>query len=929
MSRLLTVLLALTLFVLVTPPPAHAALSVTISASPTTLAHGSSVTFTGKAVGARRGSVVKLQRKAGLVWRTVASRKVRATRAYRFTTTPPKGYQHYRVLKPRQLGQPAVSSRTAKLTVHWRPSVVLGEVRHDVDTSDGSVTTTATGSTKGLPEGVQLRRELRASDGTWTSHGWVTVTAERSWRDTFTSSHGRRLRYTAPADGPRRAASSASFLVDGSWTPTLLLGDVSREVDPTDGSVTTTATGSTDGVPAGTQLRREVQQSDGSWATHGWATLDADHSWRDTFAGSHGMQLRYTAPAAPPRQAASSASFVVDGSWTPTVTATATMDSLTDQVTVTGSSTGLPLGVSVQREYADADSWVAQGVPVSVAADGTFSDAFAGTMNRAYRYRAPASGQRHEASSAPFELTDAPAARVSLDSTTTVVFPAGGTERKLLLHLDEGQEFTFDSNVGPWSSVAVADPAGAAVPGFSSGDKDVTARATVSGDHTITIAVPSYVTANRPRTITVTLSQPVVVETALEDPGVDLHSTLPGQVVDLRFTAAGGSVISEYSADHTTEWGYSRGTVSLLDPSGAVVPHQGRLLRQGHNWRLPAASGEYTLRVTPSHSSVVNRRDQSILVAYETTTTLDGAPGHLSFDRPGRVGVVRVTVPEGTTMGLTNTKPFTHPLLQEERFGPDGQLLDTFSSIVDPTAAGTYTQLMSMDGTAEVDFYAWTPKTYDAAVGSTVAFDQGPAPHRRALVRIPVTAGQLFSLEVLDDAGDRCSSWAGIESSGQLEEWITNGNGHPTVVKIAQNGELVLGVTPCTSTGTFRLQPTAIVPSEVSGATTDHNGDVTTTSTATLEATEPGQVMIMEYDGGSSLSNRIDLRATGSTFPGETTFTVSEVERGSGISSAFYPGTVDTLEATLHNQRGPRYFFVYPGPTATGTLDLELTRLDW
>lgn len=104
---------------------------------------------------------------------------------------------------------------------------------------------------------------------------------------------------------------------------------------------------------------------------------------------------------------------------------------------------------------------------------------------------------------------------------------------------------------------------------------------------------------------------------------------------------------------------------------------------------------------------------------------------------------------------------------------------------------------------------------------------------------------------------------------------------------------------------------------------------VTTTSTASLEAAEPGQVMIMEYDGGSSLGNRIDLHATGSTFSGETTFTVSEAEPGRGVSSAFYPGTVDTLEATLHNQSGPRYFFVHAGPTATGTLDLELTRLDW
>ncbi len=291
MSRLLSMLLVLTGLVLV-GPPANAAVSVTISASRTTLVHGSSVTFSGRAVDAKRGSVVRLQRRAAAGWRTVASKTVSSTRSYRFTITPPKGYQYYRVLKPRQLGQAAAASRTVKLTVRWRPSLVLGEVSHDVDAADGTVTTTAGGSTTGLAEGTGLRLEL--------------------------------------------------------------------------------------------------QQPDGSWAGHGWAAVEADHTWSDTFAGSHGMRLRYTAPAAGERLAASSASFVVDGRWTPTITVAARMDSLTDEATVSGASTGLSEGSTVQRAYAKEDSWVAEGDPVTVAADGSFTDSFAVTMKRAYRYTASA-----------------------------------------------------------------------------------------------------------------------------------------------------------------------------------------------------------------------------------------------------------------------------------------------------------------------------------------------------------------------------------------------------------------------------------------------------------------------------------------------------------------------------------------------------------
>lgn len=116
----------------------------------------------------------------------------------------------------------------------------------------------------------------------------------------------------------------------------------------------------------------------------------------------------------------------------------------------------------------------------------------------------------------------------------------------------------------------------------------------------------------------------------------------------------------------------------------------------------------------------------------------------------------------------------------------------------------------------------------------------------------------------------------------------------------------------------------------MTGTTTDQWGDVTTTSTATLEASVPGQVMLMEYDAGRSLHNRFDLRLTGATFPGDASLTVAYAEPTASRSRGFVASTFGTFDtATFHDQFGPTFFFLHAGPKATGTLDLELTELDY
>jgi len=824
MRRFLSVLLAVGVVAFLAPP-ARGDVAVSLSVSQTTLWAGGQVTFSGKAVEAKPGSVVKLQRKVGSSWTTVASRKVWAARTYSFTRTPAKGYQYYGVIKPRQLGQAYAASRTVKLTVKWRPSLTLGDVTNDVDVADGSVTTTTHGSVSGLPAGFALRRELRQVDGTWEVIGSVTLSADRSWTDTFPSRHGWRLRYTAPVAGARLASSSSAFTVDGRWTPIL--------------------------------------------------------------------------------------------------TVRAALDSLTDVGTVTGTTTGLPEGSPLQRQYADGNAWVAQGDPILTAADGSFTDSFAVTMKRDYRYIAwTVDDQRQVATSAPFQFTDAPKARVEINSTTTVVFPTGATRRTLLLQLDEGQTFTYAGPLG----TSVADPSGAPVSGFDGQERVVTAVTPLTGDYTIAVTLSQA--AYEPVSVNVVLSKPVVVPTALDAPGQDIAGTLPGQLVDLVFAADADSVVSEYTP-RDPQAGDPPGSVSLFDPSGSLVPRWGQLVRNGPNWRLPSITGDYALRITPDFGGLVDRRDISVLAAHMTSMTLDGEPGHVSLDRPGRVAVATATVPDGQQIRLSDTGP-DH--LDEELFGPDGARIQTYNSSPDikPSVAGTYSQLVSYPwGNAEVDYYASTPVIYDVEVGSSVRLDQGVAPDRLALVRIPVTTGQLFSFELLDEAGTLCPGWTHPDSGHATLGWLTESNSHPAVVRIAQDGELELRVTPCTATGTVRLVPTEVVPSVDVGTTYDEFGYPTTTSTAKVDANVPGQVVIVQYHSSPYGSNHLELDRAESSFPDGTNFVLAHADPGSSSSTAVSNGTTDPFPMTLYNIHGSQYFFVYAGPTATGSFDLKFSRLDY
>lgn len=829
MARLLALLFVVAGLVVLAPTPVHASPSLTIRASDTVLLHGASVRFSGRARDTRRGSVVKLQRRTRDGWRTVARTRVRATRRYSFTTTPPRGYRSYRVFKPRQRGQRAAASPRVRLTVQWYPR--------------------------------------------------------------------------------------------------LDLAGISNTVDPATGAVTTHTSGMTTGLAGGTALRREVEQPDGSWVTHGWVQVADDGSWDDTFTSSQGMYLRYASPAAGARLPADSGGVRVDARWTPAITVAAAMDDHTDEVRVAGSTSGLPAGFLLQRQYFGGEIWFDEGEPVAVAADGSFTDSFAASMYRDYRYLAAGDGGlRDEATSATFTFTEAPVTRVSLNSTTTVVFPDNGPTRTLVVHLEQDQVFTLHSRVpnGAWTTVT--SPSGEELPGFGDSFTNVTATAPATGDYTIRFERPQWATSRE--TAWITLSEPVVYPTELDAPGLDLRSNLPGQVVDLRFAAEGGTLLSEYGVPHVQEPGFVPGDARLLDPAGNPVATFGELPRQGLNWRLPAASGDYTLRFTPTGGDRVDRQGQAVLRGLEVSATLDGAPGHLSLDRPGRVGLVSLTTPAGLHVDFIHTAQPSDVYRRTEFFHPDGRPYNIggHTRAIDRTEAGTYTALVSVDASAATfDFYGFTPARYTAEVGSTSTFDQGPALERQARVTVPVTAGQTFSFDAVS-ATRECGGDATIVSGSDTLEWwtTTTVQPHPEVFKVARSGELELAIYPCALTGTFRLPTTTAVSQTVTGSTTTADGTYTTGS-ATLRASDPGQVLLLRVDPPANPRNTVTMWLTKSTFPTDTSFLVSHLQPGSAWSRSLRVGRFGDLEpAGIEDVSGENYFLIYPAPGERGSIDVDL-----
>ena len=822
---------------------------MTAVARPATVMSGDRVMVKGRVRHARPRARVRLVVRAADGWQRVASTRVRRTGRYRLTTVPPRGDSSYRVLVPGRDGRPAARSRRLAVRATWSPVVATTSTSHSVD-AVGAVTTTATGTAPDLA-GQALARERRLPDGSWVTVGAAAVAADGTWTDSFRSAHDWQVRWTSPASGARQAASSGAVVVDGAWTPTVVLSGTTptRGVDDRPG---VTATGTSTGL-AGATLVRERRLADGSWTAAGAnavVTVGAGGAWSDTFGADPGWQVRWTAPALGARRTASTVTTTVD-----------------------------PLPEPEPEPDPDPEP----------------------DPNR----------------------------RVELDTAFSVDFAVGEDAVDLVVDLDAGQRWTW---VGPqWVDVTVTGPSGEESP--VSWDAD-THTASEAGDHVIRVRrEDTWATESA----NVTLSTPWVVPTAVDAPAQDLVSDLTGQLVELTFAGSTGEVVSEY-ADPAQGDILPRSTPVLVAPSGAVVPRWGRHVRQGHVWRLPE-TGTYTLRLTPPTHDVVDRPDQVVLSARLADVTLDDSD-HVSLEQPGRVALVRTTVPAGLSVTFSDDGP-TH--LTEELFGPDGTLIDTYSTspTISPTVAGTYTQLVSHDyGTAEADYYASAPGTLLAQVdGPLVAYDMQGVPDASTLVRVPVAAGQVFSVEVFDSTGELCADQR-IGFADYTPLWnMVSPNGHqgdhPPVLWTHLDGELVMSIDPCDETGSIRLVPA--VDATVTELPTEElpDGGTLRTVEVPIEVTRPGQVTVATWGDGPTFGNgRLEGFIRDSTFAADTPFHVGlsrgdASQDGSSWSSDGHAGTAEEFWLEVFQFSGQRTYLTYAGPTATGTATLRLEESDW
>ena len=210
MRRILGILLAFAGLSLVAPPPAEAAVTVTIQGSPSTFMVGEATTISGRASGARSGSTVSLQRRIDGVWTAVASKRVWSERTYSFTTTPPKGYQYFRVVFPWQDGQAYAASPTLTLTVQWRPTVAITSADAVIDPDLGSVFTVR-GRVAGVSQGLIAAQYLDAYNGRWETREVFPIGSSGQFvaRNAEVRA-GTELRMLLPAAGPRLKALSST-----------------------------------------------------------------------------------------------------------------------------------------------------------------------------------------------------------------------------------------------------------------------------------------------------------------------------------------------------------------------------------------------------------------------------------------------------------------------------------------------------------------------------------------------------------------------------------------------------------------------------------------------------------------------------------------------------------------------------------------------
>jgi len=609
-------------------PPAEAAVSVTITASPTTLVEGGSTVIKGKAVNAKPGSVVRLQHWASGSWQTVASRKVWSTQTYSFSRKPAPGHPRFRVFKPAQLGQAAAVSTVVTLTVKWLPRIQVSTTQ----LPGNGIRQTVTVSNN--PFGGTIEPQWRNS----SADTWKTGEAPPYGASSFTREYyddpGTQYRYVVwPTSMSATAISTVATIARVPYHLALNSGVDLTQVPQGDDAATVLFD-----ATAGARLTL-VGSSGEPWSAEVFAPGGQSMgSFPDTF-----QPLRFVAPATGEYEISVSSNFGVDhatiwGSTPKHVPATMDGDAVAVVNDVPGqivdvtfdAAAGQAFTVTTNLSGPTEEQLLAPGGEVreawlpDVAEYGVvkvFRAAVAGT----YRYEYIQNqliDQTATVLSAP--LLDSPLGQVTtaeVDRPSRVVLipfdvPAG--EHVAVGGSREGTEATiatFDATTG------------------------LPVTYTDGGSYVVAVSAPYGKTG----LAKVQLAPPLTLNVTPDGTSYDVdNSDYMFRYVDLTFSGDAGDLI------YFTAGGASGGggrAPRLFAADGTLVP----LLGWGKpSWHLPS-SGTYVLSAgigQGNGSFAIDRADEVPLAS-------DGTPSVVTIDQPGEVVFVPVSVASGTPFDVT------------------------------------------------------------------------------------------------------------------------------------------------------------------------------------------------------------------------------------------------------------------------------------
>jgi len=659
MHRFLAALLVVVGMSLTQPPAGAATISVSLTATRTTVLEGQRVGLSGQVIGAIPGSTIKLQQYTAAGWQTINSRRVWDTGRFGFSVLPARGYQRYRVVKAIYRGQPRIVSPVVILKVEWQP--VLSTTATPERTADGDHVTYA-GTVSGAPSAtVRLQRRYR-STGTWYDADSVAAGPDGGFSFLVLRDYAdAQFRIVVPRSGLRREVVSAAMPFDHlPWDLTLnepleitgLLPAAHAAVvhfDATEGTEVSIAA-----------------LAEGDFTAH---VVAPDGSLLDTFTNQTSSRLaRFVAPQ--------SGQYTVDvgvdyfgylrlwGTTTLVVPVavgepTPSVSPLPGQLveyTLTGSAEQL-IGI-------DDFSWSARlldparapVVPlVTVRRNPHFADMtiFRLPTSGAYTFRIDSGFWPDKFHVSPVTVANAAIGQPDF----TVDVPAGAV-RLVQFPVAPGQVFSSWVEGGTYARYGPdwEDPVNG-----------------VGGSHTLAL-----IGGPDPATMTVELNAPMTIDVVVDGPTVPVDATGDfRRPIVLRFAGTAGQVIR---FDETTASGFVA-VHTMTGPQGESIP---RMSFGTGAWELPA-DGTYEL-IGHVADDYVGTMGLSSLE--QMTLAFDGTPTVVPVDEPGERVAVRVDAPVGALVDLTlaGFSPSLADRYSVDAYSPGGYWYNSFRSGLTPPA---------------------------------------------------------------------------------------------------------------------------------------------------------------------------------------------------------------------------------------------------